>query len=69
MAEEFLSRAEFGQFVARMDKRFDHVQQGMAELRSEMRSQRVLMLSLLVPLVVSLALAIVGVTAKLAFFM
>ena len=72
MAEEFLSRAEFGQFVARMDKRFDHVQEGIAELRSdmrEMRSQRVLMMTLLGPLVVSLALAIVGVTAKLAFFM
>ena len=76
MAEEFLSRAEFGQFVARMDKRFGHVQEGIAELRSEiremrseLRSQRVLMMTLLALLVVSLALVVVGGLVKLAFFM
>ena len=80
MAEEFLSRADFGQFVARMDERFDHVEKGMADLRNEiraemremrtdLRSQRVLMMALLGPLVVSLSLAIVGGLAKLVFFM
>ena len=76
MAEDVVTVAEFGQFVARMDERFNHVQEGvvelrsdMREMRSELRSQRSLMLTLLVPLVVSVSLAIVGGLVKLVFFM
>ena len=70
--------AEFGQFVARMDERFEHVNRrfasleaGMdefrAEIRAEMRSQRVLVTVLHGPLAVGSALAIVGVAAKFVF--
>ena len=69
MADDVVTVAEFGQFVARMDERFDFMQHDIKELRSEMRSQRVLMMAIFGPLVVSLSLAIVGAAAKFLLFM
>ena len=69
MADDVVTVAEFGQFVARMDERFDFMQHDIKELRSEMRSQRVLMMAIFGPLVVSLSLAIVGAVAKFLLFM
>lgn len=69
MAEDVVTVSEFGQFAARMDERFDFMQHDIRELRSEVRSQRVLIMAIFGPLVVSVSLAVLGALVKFVFFM
>ena len=68
MAEDVVTLAEFGQYSARMDERFDFIQHDIRELRTELRGLRTLVLGLLTPLVVSLSLAVLGAVVKFVFF-